>query len=772
MSHKLPLLLFIYFFCTGLVNLSGQVKFTLDDETVDPGTSFCKDFVVEDFTDIVTLQFSLNWDPNVIRLDSITNLNIPEPQSFTANLALAASGRMPVIWFDPMGGGLSVNDGVSVFSLCFTAIGTSQQCTNLEFTNIPLNIDVTDANSNGQNIGLIAPVTTLCIANQLSVFRTNITTGDCNNPDGNGITVVLQGGTFPYTYSWSGPNGFISSSPILTMLEDGDYRLTITDSSAPPFVLTDTFPVYGDFAAPDITIAPSENIDCDTDELTLDAEASSMGSMFAYQWNTSSGNIVSGGTSLSPVVNAAGWYQLVITNGDNGCMAEERIEVKVDTVAPIAQAVAQGLLTCTDSIISLSAGGSSTGANINYLWTTTNGNILSGADSLNPKVNVGGNYLLLVSNSDNGCQATTGVVVEENKLLPLAEAGGAEVDCDSLRVFLNVNNAGATGLNYEWGTMNGFFVKGEQTERPQIGQGGTYELSVTDPANGCENLSTILVDNALFPLPAVAGENQASCVTDAVIAAGLPANAFGEWTSESGAIISDALSDTTAVSNLREGQNLFIWMLSTNECPDYDADTLSIWLEGSPLANDDSLSLPFGAPSVTFNVALNDSTQRLGGWDITIIDQPDQGMLVNRGFGLFDISYPLGSQGNTSFRYQICNSICPTFCDEATVLLSFQANPSIDTSVHIANGITPNGDGINEFLIIPELEEMPSAFPNNELIIFNRWGDVVYRAQPYLNDWDGRTNEGKPLPQGTYYYLMTMEFGSSQVFKGDITILK
>ena len=472
------------------------------------------------------------------------------------------------------------------------------------------------------------------------------------------------------------------------------------------------------------------------------------------------------------MINAAGWYQLVVTNTDNGCTAEERIEIEADTIAPIAQAIAQGMLTCADSIINLSGNGSSTGANISYLWTTNNGNILSGADSLVPSVDLGGNYLLLVSNLDNGCQSTTGVVVEENKLLPLAEVGVAESDCDSLRVFLNVNNAGATGLIYEWNTIDGYFIEGEQTERPQIGQGGSYELSVTDSGNGCENVSEILIDDALFPLPAVAGENQASCVTDAVIAAALPANALGEWISESGARITNVLSDTTSVSNLVEGQNLFIWTLSTNECPDYDSDSLSIWLEGMPVANNDSLFLPFGAPSVTFNVSLNDSIQKLGGWELMITDQPNQGTLDNRGFGLFDISYPTGSQGSTSFNYQICNTVCPNFCDDASVLLTFQANPNIDTSVHIANGITPNGDGINDFLIIPELEEMPSPFPNNELIIFNRWGDIVYRAQPYLNDWDGRTNGGGLLPQGTYYYLITMEIGSSQVFKGDVTILK
>ena len=42
--------------------------------------------------------------------------------------------------------------------------------------------------------------------------------------------------------------------------------------------------------------------------------------------------------------------------------------------------------------------------------------------------------------------------------------------------------------------------------------------------------------------------------------------------------------------------------------------------------------------------------------------------------------------------------------------------------------------------------------PNNSLRIFNRWGDEIFSAEPYNNDWDG-TVDGEPVPASTYFFL-------------------
>jgi gliding motility-associated-like protein len=75
----------------------------------------------------------------------------------------------------------------------------------------------------------------------------------------------------------------------------------------------------------------------------------------------------------------------------------------------------------------------------------------------------------------------------------------------------------------------------------------------------------------------------------------------------------------------------------------------------------------------------------------------------------------------------------------------------------VPEGISPNGDGINEALVIRGLEN----YPNNKLTIFNRWGVVVFEGAPYANDFDGTSDRGitvggNKLPSGTYFYILDL----------------
>jgi len=85
---------------------------------------------------------------------------------------------------------------------------------------------------------------------------------------------------------------------------------------------------------------------------------------------------------------------------------------------------------------------------------------------------------------------------------------------------------------------------------------------------------------------------------------------------------------------------------------------------------------------------------------------------------------------------------------------------------NIPEGFSPNGDGINDFIIIRGID----YYPQNSIVIFNRWGIKVYEASPYKNDWDGRSIRGlkvggDELPVGTYFYLLDLGDGS-KVIKG------
>ena len=79
----------------------------------------------------------------------------------------------------------------------------------------------------------------------------------------------------------------------------------------------------------------------------------------------------------------------------------------------------------------------------------------------------------------------------------------------------------------------------------------------------------------------------------------------------------------------------------------------------------------------------------------------------------------------------------------------------VSITVHnlkIPDAFSPNGDGINDNFIITGIEDHQS-----ELIIFNRWGKEVFRAINYQNNWNGKTKDGKDLPEDTYFYILTID---------------
>jgi gliding motility-associated-like protein len=80
----------------------------------------------------------------------------------------------------------------------------------------------------------------------------------------------------------------------------------------------------------------------------------------------------------------------------------------------------------------------------------------------------------------------------------------------------------------------------------------------------------------------------------------------------------------------------------------------------------------------------------------------------------------------------------------------------------ITNLMTPNSDGINDYFYIEGIEN----FADNNLMIYNIYGNQVYSKEGYTNDWDG-----DDLPDGTYYYVLT--FDSNEIVKkGSIDILR
>jgi gliding motility-associated-like protein len=74
------------------------------------------------------------------------------------------------------------------------------------------------------------------------------------------------------------------------------------------------------------------------------------------------------------------------------------------------------------------------------------------------------------------------------------------------------------------------------------------------------------------------------------------------------------------------------------------------------------------------------------------------------------------------------------------------------THKDIMNLFTPNNDGFNDLWELPQL----NTWGKSDVRVFNRWGKLVFASPDYHNEWDG-TSDGKPVPEGPYYFVIKTE---------------
>jgi gliding motility-associated-like protein len=87
------------------------------------------------------------------------------------------------------------------------------------------------------------------------------------------------------------------------------------------------------------------------------------------------------------------------------------------------------------------------------------------------------------------------------------------------------------------------------------------------------------------------------------------------------------------------------------------------------------------------------------------------------------------------------------------------------SDIELPEGFSPNGDGKNDYFVVRGLE----AYPDNDFVVYNRWGNVVYEKSGYANEWDGRNNSGENLPDATYFVILKIS-GKDHVYKGYVDL--
>ena len=420
-------------------------------------------------------------------------------------------------------------DAPGTYTLTVTEIGSG--CTSFDQVLVSQNLEapIADAGED-QILG--------CISSSLSIGGTNTSVGN------------------EFSYQWSTADGSFTGgtqSVNAQVNAAGTYELLVTNNST-GCIQTDGVVVTEDTTLPAVTAGGNQILNCQATQMTLDGTGSAIGTSISYLWTTADGSIVSGETSLMPVINQPGGYTLTVTNELTGCESSDLATVVLSATPPIADAGVDQELTCSILSITLDGSGSTSGANMSYQWTTVGGNIASGANTTAPVVDSEGTYILTVTDQGTGCESTDEVVIDSNSEVPRADAGrDLIIGCNANTVELRGDNSSAgSQYSYLWTTTDGTMISGQNTPVVTVDAPGTYTLTVDNNNTGCSNSddAVVVLDNTL-PLADAGLDQQINCQNPQVELNGTNSEQGNEiryrWTTSNGNIISGASSEAALV---------------------------------------------------------------------------------------------------------------------------------------------------------------------------------------------------------------------------------
>jgi len=573
-----------------------------------------------------------------------------------------------------------------------------------------------------------------------------------------------------FEISWDPITGIESGASTLTpkVNQPGIYTLIILNYDN-GCLASKSVEVEADTISPVVNAGDDQTLKCSSDLLQLDGTGSAFGLNITYSWTAENGSNIINPTSTTPEIETADTYYLTVLDDANGCSSPDTVLISAPEI-PVATITGDSIITCLQTTVFLQGSSSQTGNTLDFIWKDEMATVLS--SNLNYTASEPGMIFFESFDTKSECVGIDSILIVADFQTPAVDAGAdLELDCsfDNVQLSGSVDASGVP-FDFQWLSLEGNFIQDSETLNPTVFEVGNYVLSATNTENGCSESDTISIILRFNLPPADALGDSDMCQDFAILFSNLPAGATGLWTTSGKADIAFPMDSTTTAANLEGGLNTFIWTLSTPDCPDYSSDTVQVTIANKPIIRNDVVVLPVGQDTILVNATANDILNGIDNWSFNIVGEPDFGSIEQTEKGSLIYHRASGYAGEFELYYIVCNPECENFCDTGFMKFTIEAEPiSLDS---LPNAITPNGDNLNEMLVFDALLATPEEFPDNELIIFNRWGDIVYQAKPYINNWRGTNNNGGELPQATYYYILRLDIANGIILRGDVTVLR
>ncbi len=635
-----------------------------------------------------------------------------------------------------------------------------------------------------------------CTSNISGMFAVNVNSipaapvASYNGPVCEGTTLQLTTDFVPgASYFWTGPNNFNSTNqnPLVfpaDQTDEGTYFVSIVVNGCPSVSSGPLLVVVND--APSTVLASNNGPICLGDpNATLQLSVTSASAIpgATYTWYQASTNTVVGGptTSLTTTISdltpySTGANDFYVVANVNGCPSSASVPttVQFDFVPTNGAFAGNDIFVCNNNSVVLNAQAPTVGTG---QWIQTSGSTVVIANPNQSTTSIAGlasgqSYTFAWTLSNGACvnYATDEVLVTVDVAVASADAGVDFQLCNATETNLNAT-AVANGITGTWTQPSSQALLGvtivnpidPNTQITGLVPGNNYQFIWTLSNAGCGNFANdivVITNESTIGIEAFAGNDIELCGNEdtPLAATQAPLGSSGTWTTTSGATIVSPSQSNTFVTDLQPGANTFTWTLSNTICGEYSSDEVTVFFEPTPIANDDLYDVSYNG-SLDLDVLANDNI--IGGYTISFTN-PTNGTL-NENNGIFSYEANLVYVGADEFIYEICSDICPDECSTATVTLTIGG----DATCVIPTIFSPNNDGINDEFIVPCLST--DLYPNNEVSIFNQWGDEVFRQARYLNDWQG-TYKGEDLPTGTYFWIIN--FGDGTTPKDGFLVLE
>jgi gliding motility-associated-like protein len=349
-----------------------------------------------------------------------------------------------------------------------------------------------------------------------------------------------------------------------------------------------------------------------------------------------------------------------------------------------------------------------------YFWSTT-----ETTDSIGSLT--AGVYYVTVTDQVL-CQTVDSVIITEPDSL-YVESDISDILCFGLL-------DGAVNISVFGGTYPFLYIwsNGDSTEDLFFLTTGLYHLTISD-VNGCTHLDSFFVNEpemiyTTFDLDAISCTGNSDAGIDLTVTGGVTPYIY-EW------------SNGTVVEDLNGIEAGFYWVTVTDNNGCIGEEMMQI-----VVSEPDSILLSLSSLLYT------------NGFNVSLFDAED-GEISSSVTGGISPYYYLWSTGATTSSI---SDVGPglyslTLTDSNGCLAIESIRLSGPLALTLPTVVTSNSDGLNDFYVILGLE----SYPNNELQIFNRWGNVVYQETNYQNTWSGKNSSGEQLPEGTYFAILHID---------------